>query len=401
MRTRYSQSNILTLFACIFILEIVCFINSFITNLKGGTVDAERFHANGVEWMKSGSLAFEVDAAFYDQFLGIIYTLIYPSQFIGAQFGIIALTVGAFYLLRIAFILGEKMPSWAIVAFLLWPSVVLRVTTTLREPYLVACLIILCYYLISFKITNSKSDLIKCLLACVIGFFFHKAYALFLMVVIAYVAFFAVKPKTASARAKLFYLRIAIVGGGVAGITYVATNFGNVRGLAPLIAAVNGDVEYISKVLASKAGRDFRATYGVTLDFTSPGALITSIPPVIVYYMFAPFPWQIRSIWDPVASFEGIFRGIAIFMLIKYHFVRNVFPPALRPATVVVVLLCLIWAAGTTNYGTASRHHVTTNWFFIFIFVMYFNHMKDIRKKRNAVHGARVYQGTIPSGARV
>ena len=31
----------------------------------------------------------------------------------------------------------------------------------------------------------------------------------------------------------------------------------------------------------------------------------------------------------------------------------------------ILFAILLIWAAGTANYGTASRHHTTTIWFFL------------------------------------
>jgi hypothetical protein len=37
---------------------------------------------------------------------------------------------------------------------------------------------------------------------------------------------------------------------------------------------------------------------------------------------------------------------------------------------VVLLAILAVWAAGTVNYGTASRHHTTTIWFFLLFFAL-------------------------------
>ena len=166
-------------------------------------------------------------------------------------------------------------------------------------------------------------------------------------------------------QSKVFYLRTLVVFGGLIGITFIVSNYSSVKGLATFIAVSSGDVEYISNVLDYKSNRDFRTTYGVALDLTSIGGFLLSVPKVFTYYMFSPFPWAVRNTLDAAASIESLFRLISLLMamyLIKTH---EYFRKYYLPILVLVLALCFIWSAGTSNYGTASRHHITTNWFFI------------------------------------
>ena len=43
-------------------------------------------------------------------------------------------------------------------------------------------------------------------------------------------------------------------------------------------------------------------------------------------------------------------------------------------------MLTAIWAVGTANYGTASRHHTTTNWIFLIAYAVFF-----LRRSKQAV----------------
>lgn len=358
------NSQIGAIFISFSVIQIFTILSSFFYNLKGGSVDAERFNYYAFEWVKSGQIEFVVNAEFFIQYLGIIYWIFFPSEYLGSQFGILALFISTIYFIKIGKLLQIQIPAFAIILFLLWPSTLLRVSTTLREPYLILFTILICYHLIKYQIFGRNSNILYVLIFCIFGFLFHKAFTILIAFLILYISMISAK------RTNLIF-RFLILSILSAAVLFVVKYYGNVRGLHTLTAAVSGDTEYITSVLESKSGREFRSTHGVTLNFNSPISFILSIPDVFSYYMFGPFFWKVRNIYDAMACLEGIIRFIALWIILKYIFVKKIFPFYIKTSTVLILALCMIWASGTTNYGTASRHHVTTNWFFIIILVMY------------------------------
>jgi len=351
--------------ACFFVLEIVSYINSFVENLKGASVDAERFVEHAVYWTQFGEWHFATNAEFFIQFLGVIFLVFGPSEFIATQFGLIALLVSGIYFERMVKLLGYSLPWWAIVAFFLWPSLLTRVTTTMREPYLILFIVLITYFVVKYKDNKRTTEIIKLSVVSVIALFFHKAYAILSFGALVYAMFFVMEQKANWVESKTFYLRLVLILFGGAGVFALLTFGANTRGLAPLIATLSGDAEYMTRVLDWKSSREFRTTYDAVLDFSSPIAFFISAPSVLAYYLFSPFPWKVSNLLDVLASIEGLFRLGGAFIIVKYGFVKKTLPAASRPVFIISMILVLIWAAGTSNYGTASRHHITTNWMFL------------------------------------
>jgi hypothetical protein len=374
-----TKNNFMSIFLCLWVIELTTVVNSFFMNLKGGTIDAERFQAEAVEWVHNGTFEFVTNAEFFVQFLGVIFWIFGESEFIATQFGIIASICACVYFIKINKELGIATPQWAIFGFLLWPSYLLRQSTTMREPYLVLFVVLIAFFLILYKKYGRSNDLLKLFFILILSVLFHKATAVLFVFVTIYVVFFVMKQRGPAFRSRTFWLRILIIGVSVSGVLVVVSFFGNVRGLKPVIALLTADSQYIDNILTYKTSKDFRTTYNVSIDVTSLPALFLSIPKVFIYYMSYPFPWKISTPLDVLASLEGMFRFGALVIIIKYSFRGVKIPPAAKPMFILGIVFCMIWAAGTSNYGTASRHHVTTNWIFISAYLLYFAYIRSWR----------------------
>jgi hypothetical protein len=374
-----TKNNFTSIFLCLWVIELTTVVNSFFMDLKGGTIDAARFQADAVSWAIEGKFEFVTNAEFFVQYLGVIYWIFGESEFIATQFGIAASICACVYFIKINKELGIRTPQWAIYGFLLWPSYLLRQSTTMREPYLVLFIVLIAFFLILYKKFGRPSDLFKLFSILILSVLFHKATAVLFVFVSIYIVFFVMKQRGPAFKSRTFWLRILIIGASVSGVLAVVLFFGNVRGLKPVIALLTADAQYIDRVLDYKTGRDFRSTYDVSIDVTSLPALFLSIPKVFIYYMSYPFPWKISTPLDVLASLEGIFRFGALVIIIKHSFRGVKIPAAAKPMFIWGIVFCMIWAAGTSNYGTASRHHVTTNWIFISAYLLYFAYVRNLR----------------------
>jgi hypothetical protein len=104
---------------------------------------------------------------------------------------------------------------------------------------------------------------------------------------------------------------------------------------------------------------DGRTTYGIMLDTSSVLGLVKTIPVVIVYYMFAPFPWQVENVVDIHALLESVLRFVLLlFAVFSWRRSSGEVRSYYSFLFIVVLGLELMWALGTINWGTAIRHHV-------------------------------------------
>lgn len=369
---------------CAGVLEVIAFVNAYIVNLKGATIDAERFIDGAAEWARSGHWELVFDSAFYRQFVGSIFLFFGESEFIVAQVNIAALVVAAVFFHRlIEELVGESSP-YLTIPFMLWPSMLTRATTALREPLLVLASVLAVYALVRHVKTGRASDLARALIWLACGAFFHKAYAVVFVALGA-----AAIVLSAWIQAKAFSFadlarRLALLAAGAMLVLLVVNRAGATRGLMPLVAALTSDTDRIEQIVSYKVGRSFRTTYDAPIDVSSPVALVASLPKNWLFYNFKPFPWDVSTALDAYATTESSFRALG-FVALLLLLVRS--PPMRRPlaaATLVHLTLMAIWAAGTANYGTASRHHLTTNWLFIVYVAGYY----QLRWRREGI-GAR------------
>lgn len=350
---------------CAGVLEVIAFVNSYIVNLKGATIDAERFIEGAAEWARSGHWELVFDSAFYRQFVGTIFLFFGESEFKVAQVNIAALIVATVFFHRLIEELVAESSPYLTIPFMLWPSMLTRATTALREPLLVLASVLTVYALVRHVKTGRASDLAHALLWLACGAFFHKAYAVVFVVLGAAATVFSGWLQAKAFSFSDLARRSAMLVAGALLVLLVVNRAGATRGLMPLVAALTSDTERIEQIVSYKGGRAFRTTYDAPINVSSPVALLASLPKNWLFYNFKPFPWNVSSVIDAYAAIEASFRAlgfVALMLLLIYS------PPMRRPlaaAALVHLTLMAIWAAGTANYGTASRHHLTTNWLFI------------------------------------
>jgi len=353
-----TRSNKWVFFFCFLVLEAFTFINSYVYDLKGATVDSDRFREKAYEWARyGGEFEFATDAQFYIQFLGIIDRYLGGGEFLGAQFGIVALLIAGYYFLQILKFAQVKHAWVFILLFYMWPSLLPRVTTTMREPYLILVIVAMCYHLLLYMNLGKQKNLFKVILWGAFGALFHKAYAVLFLGSLAYVFL----SRAGNFKSFDFLVRIIFVGGVSALLFQFSDLFSSVKGLNAATSLVTLDSEYMSRIVEYKSNREFRTTYSATMDFSSLWAFLKSAPVALLYYLFAPFPWMIRTPLDVYAFLEGVVRMVGLYALVKMPWQERRF---ILPVALVVFMLIFVWAAGTANYGTATRHHITTNWFF-------------------------------------
>ena len=106
-----------------------------------------------------------------------------------------------------------------------------------------------------------------------------------------------------------------------------------------------------------------RATYGLNFDDSSPFAMIYSSINIYIHYLFAPFPWQVKNFNDICGALEALIRMILIiFSVSGWWKAVGLQKRMLGVMILLYFTVTFLWAVGTTNYGTAIRHHMHSWW---------------------------------------
>lgn len=369
-------------------LQITAYLNSFVTNLKGATEDAVNFHETGIEWAHSGELRLAFDAEFFSQFVGIIYRYTFQSEFWFAQLNIIFLLVGLTYVRKTATLLGVRIPAIFYFLMLVTPSLLPRATTVLREPLLIALLSLTAYSGAKFAETRGTRLVIVGALAMAGGALVHKAFAV-AFVLIGTLLVVTSTHNTSGSPSVAIRLRKAVLIIAVLGVALIASRYwGGQRGLQPVTSILSGDLSYIDQVLDYKSNLDARTTYGARLETSSLPEFLASIPRNWLYYNFAPFPWRANNGADLLAALESTLRlTILLYLAITWTQLDRRVKTSLFPVLVVHFGMMVIWAGGTANYGTASRHNLTTNWFFALYFTVAYATRKANHERHRRLGG--------------
>jgi len=141
---------------------------------------------------------------------------------------------------------------------------------------------------------------------------------------------------------------------------------------------------------------DARANYRTEVVVNDGlGGLILSLPSFLFQYLFEPMPWKISSIVDVVALLENILRFWLIWNALKYLVGSYLNKPMFvahnyfghERCILLIFLSYLImetlWSLGTSNWGTASRHHLPS---LGLLLVMGFAYRNVISSKYNRSH---------------
>jgi len=138
-----------------------------------------------------------------------------------------------------------------------------------------------------------------------------------------------------------------------------------------------------------------RASYSTDIEINGLGGLILSLPSFLFQYLFEPMPWRISSIVDIVALLENMLRFWLIWNASKYlvgsylnkpmFVAHNYFGYARCILLISLSYLVMetLWSLGTSNWGTASRHHVPS---LGLLLVMGFAYRNVISSKYNRSH---------------
>ena len=97
------------------------------------------------------------------------------------------------------------------------------------------------------------------------------------------------------------------------------------------------------------------ATYPDWTKINSPVEVVYKVPVRAVYFLFSPFPWDIKKSSHIIGAIDGLAYLILVyFIFCNRKFIWN--DPALRIILLILFCYLMIWGVGISNFGAASRH---------------------------------------------
>jgi hypothetical protein len=353
--------------------QTVAFTNVFLFGTIGATGDAQRFHGIAVTLAQSGEFNFSTGMVLYNNTLGVIYWLFGSSHFLGEQFSILAFAISCIVLIKIMGLL--ELPRYRVSALLIFgalPSMVFFGSVTLREPYQVLFFMIAVYF--GFLMSARRGGLAYCLpmfLSIIFIGILHKGLVIFAFYLL--ILFIVWTPYRGPGLLSLSKRRLTIL----LIILPLLTSFLYIEESKYLHIVLfelffNGDgiFEIIEQFRENFSTRETlvnaRAAYFVDLDFSSIFAIVGTFFSLLIHFLFAPFPWQVKNILDVYASMESILRLVLIYCSVRHW--QNAYGVKRQQLGLLLLLffsMSFLWSIGTSNYGTAARHNTVAWWILV------------------------------------
>ena len=305
--------------------------------------------------------------------LATVYRWFGSSHLLGEQLSILAFALSCIVFLKILRHLEvERYRLFALLAFGAYPTMIVYGSITVRESYEVFFFMLTVYFGIKMARKGGiNSYLIALILSALAAGFFHKALFLYMAFLVVLFLAWTFLPITRLKNIKKLRLVVWIVIPFLlAGIVVLLNiNMLDLRTatLGVLSPLIDGNLlEAISAYRVESIKNSGRTTYGVYLDLTSPYMMVYSGLKLYVYYLFAPFPWHIENLTDLYTGAESILRMVLIYFSVKsWHNARGSQRRLLGLMLILYFSMTFMWALGTTNYGTAMRHHMLSWWIIV------------------------------------
>lgn len=327
--------------------------NSFFGPSLGADLDAHTFHIKASEISKNLTFDHLGIGWIYVQFLGLFYFFIADSLFIGCLLSCITWFFSAYILLGSMQLLSisRSAQSKALLIYSLLPSSILFTAVTLREPFQLFFINLQVYALLKIFFHASNRYWMLLIIAAVGASILHGALFAFSLVLVMLAVIIGITIKLNFSKigitflctfSLIFFISISSIFGEL-------TTYRLESGIGKAIQLFN------EKSLLIDARTRYKSD--VTIESIWDLGLFTIIS--IFQYVFEPFPWKISSVQDFFCAIEGVLRGYLIFKassIILRH--RDTNQKFLFLILFLYFTLTAIFAIGSTNWGTAARHHV-------------------------------------------
>jgi len=363
---RSSGQLMLTYWFLIALHQSVAIINTFVFVVPGAESDSLKFHATAVARAEAEVFFFATGARGFENILGLVYRLFGSSVFLGSQLSILMFAISCVVLIKILRLLElSRYKVSVMLVFGAIPSVLLFGSVILRESYEVLFFMLTTYFGLRMLIERNITvyGFFMVMSALIMGMF-HKGLFYFSAFLIPLFMMWNIYPSSGWLTIKKeYFLRVLVILTLI--LSTIILKYFEYVDLPIPSSLLNAKNFWEQAVTYQKNSLTIpgRATYGFPIDLSSPFTIAHTSFVLYLHYLFEPFPWHVKNIFDVGASIESLLRLVLIGFSLK-HLCR-VHGVQFRLLFLLLILfftMSFIWAMGTTNYGTAIRHNMVSWW---------------------------------------
>lgn len=357
---RRNKSIALILYFALGVRILAIFFNQYMMILPDSTGDARIFEMRALEWSQNGLLnALSHFPGFSSFFISWIIAILYSvfgqselmAQSLSLFFGVATVYLG--------YILTEKIwnkrsaikTGWLLALF---PSLILYSCLVLREVYIYFFLLVALNGVVNWSDSKSLKSLILVIIGFICSTFYHSAMIIGLFIFFSIIFLQNIKIILLNLNKLKISKRSFIIILLIISITSFA-HIGEVK-FQKIPNLFNSPSENI-KFILEKIGHFNKGTakYPSWLVPESTSELIYKSPFRIIYFVFSPFPWDIKKYSHLIGMFDGF-----IYIYLSYLIWRNrhqiLADPALKIILMLLISYLIVYGIGVGNFGTGIRH---------------------------------------------
>ena len=366
------------LFVALFLRSLCVILDQYLITLPDSTGDAWVFERKAFffsqEYGASIILKFlEPDAYFISKFSSIFYLLLGRSDMMAKMISVGFGTAAVFLIYRLTLILwgsGAALKAGWFAA--LFPSLILYSSLILREVYVLFFLTYALIACVEFIDKNKFIHFIQSLFGFFITALFHGPMILGLFIFLIYVFFIILKQNNYFLRFKkkniylifllpIFLIPIVAFFKGY----YSIPKIGNIKNFGNISLANKGNLNSLEQRLIWKIEKATRSS-----DDNNSGAaypswtkpkdikeIIYLTPIRMVYFLYAPFPWDLKRFKHLIGLFDAILYIYLSFCILKNRKILYENPQT-RFLMIILITYVFVYSFGVGNFGSGIRHRL-------------------------------------------
>lgn len=367
---RFPHVGDILLFAYLLRLLLVV-IHSFLFPLPDSQADALKFERIAWEWAQApfGFQFLYEDGFFISWLISIFYRIFGRDPLIGQSFSLLFGTLSLVLAWMIAKDLwGREIARRVLLICSIFPSLNLYSALILRESYIWFFTLIGIYGVLRW----SKTPAVKWLIIGILGFgfvsLFHGGITFGFLIFLLYLGF----KNFLKFGDRLFKGKIAFLPLLYSFLLFIPfiLYFLNMFPIykigyfeeAKSFERVSQHLEY-----ATEGG----AAYPLWTIPRSYIELVWKFPVRVAYFLFSPFPWDLRALRHLVGFVDGLLY-LYLAMLIWKGRKKILSMPDSKLLFLLTIFIIAVFALGTSNFGTAIRHRTKVVFPLILLSVGYF-----------------------------
>lgn len=350
------------LYVALILRVLIIFLNQNIITVPDAFGDAGRFELRAYEISRNGFLNILTSYPGFNSFfiswpIAILYSLFGQSELLGQSISLF-FGMGSVYLgwLLTKKVWNQRVANKAGWLLALFPTLILYSCLILREAYVVFFLLIALNGIVDWTRTKKLKSLIFVITGFMGATLYHGGMIFGLIVFLIIIFLQSIRIvyiNLINLRISLKSIMVPMCVIIIAGVTLVGEikipKIGNVGSLTDFDRKAYVILDQIKNVNKGTA------KYPSWVVPQSKNEILLKSPFRLVYFVFSPFPWDLKKFNHIVGLLDGL-----LYMFLSYLIFQNrkaiLTDPALKIILIILFTYIMIYGIGSGNFGTSIRH---------------------------------------------